>query len=196
RLSPPRTPPPPSAPSSPPSTTLFRSGLLTAVTPLSSLAAAAFLVNFRHVFYGLSFPIEAIRSRPGRLYAVYAHTDEWYAITATKRRNAMPAPRALTLPITGQSLWVLPAIAGGPGGAALPPGLDGVQFALIALFAVLAVDGWRASGDLPAPVLGLLCGLVAAWVAPEQMLVVGLAAFVQVLLARDVWQSRTERAES
>ena len=59
-------------------------GLLTAVTPLYSLAAAAFLVNFRHVFYGLSFPIESIRSRLGRLYAVYALTDEVYAITRAR----------------------------------------------------------------------------------------------------------------
>ena len=171
-------------------------GLLGAVTPLYSLAAATFLVNFRHVFYGLSFPIESIRSRPGRLYAVYALTDEVYAITATKRRSEMTGPRTLTIAITCQSLWVLPGIAGGLVGAALPPGLDGLQFALTALFAVLAVDGWRASGDLPAPVLGLLCGLVAAWVAPEQMLVVGLAGFVLVLLARYAWQSRTGRAES
>lgn len=170
-------------------------GLLAAVTPLYSLAAATFLVNFRHVFYGLSFPIESIRSRLGRVYAVYALTDEVYAITATKRRREMTGVRTLTIAITCQSLWVLPGILGGLIGTALPPGLDGLQFALTALFAVLAVDGWRASGDLPSPVLGLLCGLVAAWVAPEQMLMVGLVAFVAVLLARFTWAQRSGRGE-
>lgn len=169
-------------------------GLLTALTPLYSLAAAAFLVNFRHVFYGLSFPIESIRSRLGRVYAVYALTDEVYAITATKPRREMTGPRTLTIAIACQSLWVLPGIVGGLIGTALPPGLDGLQFALTALFAVLAVDGWRASGDLPAPILGLVCGLVAAWVTPEPMLVVGLVAFVAVLLARYAWSARTRRS--
>ncbi len=168
-------------------------GLLTAVTPLYSLAAAAFLVNFRHVFYGLSFPIGSIRSKVARIYAVYALTDEVYAITATKRRSDMTGPRTMTIAITCQSLWVLPGIVGALIGTALPPGLDGLQFALTALFAVLAVDAWRASGDLPSPVIGLVCGLVAAWVAPGQMMLVGLSAYVAVLLARYVWTARAGR---
>lgn len=168
-------------------------GLLAAVTPLYSLVAATFLVNFRHVFYGLSFPIESIRSRLGRLYSVYALTDEVYAITATKRRSEMTGVRTLTIAITCQTLWVLPGIVGGLIGSALPSGLDGLQFALTALFAVLAVDGWRASGDLPSPVIGLICGLAAAWVAPDQMLLVGLIAFVVALLVRYAWTARVER---
>ncbi|HIW66893.1 AzlC family ABC transporter permease [Dietzia aerolata] len=167
-------------------------GMLSAATPLYSLAAATFLVNFRHVFYGLSFPIESIRSRLGRAYSIYALTDEVYAITATKRRAEMSGPRTLTIAVTCQSLWVLPGIVGGLIGLALPPGLDGLQFALTALFAVLAVDAWRASGDLPAPVIGLLCGLAAAWLAPDQMMLVGLVAFVLVLLARFAWTSKNE----
>lgn len=167
-------------------------GMLSAATPLYSLAAATFLVNFRHVFYGLSFPIESIRSRLGRAYSIYALTDEVYAITATKRRAEMSGPRTLTIAVTCQSLWVLPGIVGGLIGLALPPGLDGLQFALTALFAVLAVDAWRASGDLPAPVIGLLCGLAAAWLAPDQMMLVGLVTFVLVLLARFAWTSKNE----
>ena len=113
-----------------------------------------------------------------------ALTDEAYAITATKRRGDMTGARTLTISIACQALWVVPGIVGALLGAALPEGLDGLQFALTALFAVLAVDAWRASGDLPAPVIGLVCGLVAAWVAPGQMLVVGLCAFVVVLMLR------------
>ena len=165
-------------------------GLLSAVTPLYSLAAAAFLVNFRHIFYGLSFPLESIRSRAGRLYAIYALTDEVYAITATKRRAEMTGPRTLTIAITCQALWVVPGIIGALVGTTLPEGLDGLQFALTALFAVLAVDAWRSSGDLPAPVIGLVCGLVSAVLAPDQMLIVGLCAFVVLLLVRYAWAAR------
>ena len=168
-------------------------GLLAVATPLYSLAAATFLVNFRHVFYGLSFPIESIRSRVARLYAVYALTDEVYAITATKRRSEMTGARTLTIAVTCQALWVLPGIVGGLIGMTLPPGLDGLQFALTALFAVLAVDAWRASGDLPAPVIGLAGALAAAWLAPDQMLLGGLVAYVLLLLVRFAWATRAGR---
>ncbi len=171
-------------------------GLLGAVTPLYSLAAATFLVNFRHVFYGLSFPIESIRSRVAKVYAVYALTDEVYAITATRNRAEMTGARTLTIAVTCQALWVLPGIVGGLIGMALPAGLDGLQFALAALFTVLAVDAWRASGDLPAPVIGLICGLAAAWVAADQMMLVGLVGFVVVLLLRYALTARADEADA
>ena len=171
-------------------------GLLGAVTPLYSLAAATFLVNFRHVFYGLSFPIESIRSRVAKVYAVYALTDEVYAITATRNRAEMTGARTLTIAVTCQALWVLPGIVGGLIGMALPAGLDGLQFALTALFTVLAVDAWRASGDLPAPVIGLICGLAAAWVAPDQMMLVGPVGFVVVLLVRYALTARADEADA
>jgi len=158
-------------------------GLLTALTPLYGLALTTFLVNFRHVFYGLGFPLDRV-SRAVRPYTVYALTDETYAIVSTRPRGELGGVRVVTIAATCQLLWVLPGVVGALIGNALPPGLDGLQFALTALFAVLAVDSWRATGDLPAPVLALVCALVALWIAPGQMLVVGLGLFVCGLLVR------------
>lgn len=87
-------------------------GLFLAGTPLTSLAVTGLLVNFRHIFYGLSYPLHAIRSRLARAYAVYALTDETYAIVATKPRGSMSGPRALAVTITCQALWVLPGWSG------------------------------------------------------------------------------------
>ena len=128
--------------------------------------------------------------------AVYALTDEVYAITATRNRAEMTGARTLTIAVTCQALWVLPGIVGGLIGMALPAGLDGLQFALAALFTVLAVDAWRASGDLPAPVIGLICGLAAAWVAADQMMLVGLVGFVVVLLLRYALTARADEADA
>ena len=164
-------------------------GLLGALTPLYGIAVTTLLVNFRHVFYGLSFPAHRIRW-PARLYAVYALTDETYAIASTTPSSELTGARALTIAATCQVLWVGPGVVGALLGTSLPPGLEGLQFALTALFAVLAVDAWRANGDLPAPVIALVCGLVALRVATEQMLVVGLGMFVAVLLVRYALASR------
>ena len=61
-------------------------GLVVAVTPLPQLALTTFLVNFRHVFYALSFPLQRVRGRAGRTYSMYALTDEAYALTAGAAR--------------------------------------------------------------------------------------------------------------
>ena len=169
-------------------------GLIAAVTPLASVAAATLLVNFRHVFYGLSFPLHRIRSRLGRLYGVYALTDESYAIVAPKARESLSGTRILTVQVLCQVMWVVSSTVGALIGAVLPEGLAGLEFALTALFAVLAIDAFRANRDVPAPVIALVCGLVALLVAEEQMLVVGLGLFVVCLFVRFVYRNKVARA--
>lgn len=169
-------------------------GLIAAVTPLASVVAATLLVNFRHVFYGLSFPLHRIRSRLGRLYGVYALTDESYAIVAPKAREPLSGTRILTVQVHCQLMWVVSGTIGALIGAVLPDGLAGLEFALTALFAVLAIDAFRANRDVPAPVLALVCGLVALLVAKSQMLVVGLGLFVVCLFARFVYRNKVARA--
>ncbi|KLL95346.1 MULTISPECIES: AzlC family ABC transporter permease [Rhodococcus] len=169
-------------------------GLIAAVTPLASVAAATLLVNFRHVFYGLSFPLHRIRSRLGRLYGVYALTDESYAIVAPKAREQLTGTRILTVQVLCQLMWVVSGTVGALIGAVLPEGLAGLEFALTALFAVLAIDAFRANRDVPAPVIALVCGLVALLVAKEQMLVVGLGLFVVCLFVRFVYRNKVARA--
>ncbi|WP_064256434.1 AzlC family ABC transporter permease [Rhodococcus sp. D-6] len=169
-------------------------GLIAAVTPLASVAAATLLVNFRHVFYGLSFPLHRIRSRLGRLYGVYALTDESYAIVAPKAREPLSGTRILTVQVLCQLMWVVSGTIGALIGAVLPDGLAGLEFALTALFAVLAIDAFRSNRDVPAPVLALVCGLVALLVAKSQMLVVGLGLFVVCLFVRFVYRNKVARA--
>ncbi|WP_016933209.1 AzlC family ABC transporter permease [Rhodococcus sp. R1101] len=169
-------------------------GLIAAVTPLASVVAATLLVNFRHVFYGLSFPLHRIRSRLGRLYGVYALTDESYAIVAPKAREPLSGTRILTVQVICQLMWVVSGTIGALIGAVLPDGLAGLEFALTALFAVLAIDAFRANRDVPAPVLALVCGLVALLVAKSQMLVVGLGLFVVCLFVRFVYRNKVARA--
>ena len=73
-------------------------GLVMAHTGLLGCAVTSFMVNFRHVFYGLTFPRDRIQSRLGRAYSTYALTDESYAIvSAANPAEKMSGRRLLTL---------------------------------------------------------------------------------------------------
>ncbi len=165
-------------------------GLVLAVTPLASIAMTTLLVNFRHVFYALSFPLHRIRGRAARLYSMYALTDETYAVTASKDSESLTGRRILLIQVFCQSYWVLGGVAGALVGNALPMRIEGLDFALTALFVVLTIDAFRERRDVPGPVLALLSALVALVVAREQMLVVAMGLFVTALLARYAWQRR------
>ena len=158
-------------------------GLVLAATPLATIAVTTFLVNFRHVFYALSFPLHVVRGPLRRTYAMYALTDETYAVVATRPRGSLSGARVLWIQVLCQAYWIVGGVVGALGGSLLPdvPGLD---FALTALFAVLAVDAFRATRDVPAPLLAVACAVVAQLVAPGQMLVVAMGGFVALLVGR------------
>ena len=161
------------------------------------------MVNFRHIFYGLTFPRDVIGARPGgsrvlrwlgRAYSTYALTDEAYAIASARPPGAPPlgGARLLTIQLFCQSMWVIPGIIGALAGTALPDGLHGVEFALTALFAVLALDAFETNRDWSLPVSALACVGVGWLVNPDQMLVIGLLLYFGLLLAR-VWSPGLDR---
>ncbi|MCX0270404.1 AzlC family ABC transporter permease [Nocardia zapadnayensis] len=165
-------------------------GLVTAATPLAQVALTAFLVNFRHVFYALSFPLHRVRGRWARGYATFALTDEAYALTTGASAREWSGRRILWLQVLCQGYWVAGATIGAGGAALLPVRLDGLDFALTALFVVLAVDGYRTERDIPVPVTALVCALVARLLLPGQMLPVALGLFTAALLIRRSFTSK------
>ncbi|MFC7404420.1 AzlC family ABC transporter permease [Georgenia alba] len=158
--------------------------LVTGGVGLVQVAATTFFVNFRHVFYGLSFPLRKIRSAPGRLYGVHALTDEAYALLATRPHAQLTGPRVLGTEIFCQMYWVTGSTVGALLGHGVGLDVEGLGFALTALFVVLTIDAYRAAPDRTSLLIALGCAVLALVVAPGAMLVLALGAFVIVLVAR------------
>jgi len=167
--------------------------VITGVGPLSS-ALTAFMVNFRHIFYGLTFPRHILHGATSKCYSTYSLTDEAYAVVSTQQaKGELSAPRLLTIHGFIHSMWLLAGIVGAVAGYVLPPDLEGMEFALTALFAVLARESFRAARDYSAPLIAAALALVAAVLLPGQMLMVALIAYFCVLLAR-FWSPRLDAA--
>lgn len=160
--------------------------VLTGIGPVTS-AITGFMVNFRHLFYGLTYPRSEIRRGVPSAYATYALTDEVYAITSTLRDRPTGA-RLLTISVVCQIAWIASGIVGALAGAVIPAGVEGFDFALTALFAVLAFEAFQASRDLSAPLIAGLA-LAAAVVLPGQVIIVALVSYFLVLLLR-FWAPR------
>ncbi|MFE2725879.1 AzlC family ABC transporter permease [Kitasatospora sp. NPDC059327] len=159
-------------------------GLVVAVAPLAQIALTAFLVNFRHVFYALSFPLHRVRSGLGKAYSTFGMTDEAYALTTGADARSWSGRRIIWLQVLCQAYWVAGGTAGALFGALVPARLVGLDFALTALFVVLTIDAYRARRDIPTPVLALVCALTARFVLPGQLLLAATGLFTAALLAR------------
>lgn len=165
--------------------------VLGGVGPLSA-ALTGFMVNFRHIFYGLTYPLQLVRSTAGRLYGAYALTDESYAVvSALPRSTRLTGVRLLTIQVVIQLFWVLPGIIGALVGDIIPPDIEGLDFALTALFIVLAYEAFQSTRDLGAVLVAAAIGVVAAIAFPAQMLIIALTSYFLLLLAR-FWSPRLD----
>ena len=162
--------------------------MLAAGLPLPTIALATLVVNLRHVFYGLSLLNTLPRAWSAKTYLVFGLTDETYSVLTTLPSDT-PAKDLVTITALNQGWWVLGSTMGAVMGAQAQVQLIGLDFALAALFAVLAVEQWRASSNSHALWVALVSYGVALWLMPAQALLIAIALSVLVGL----WLQRSSR---
>jgi 4-azaleucine resistance transporter AzlC len=163
--------------------------MVTAAAPLAAIAVTSLLVQGRHIFYSLSFPLHQVTGRARRTYAMFALTDEAYALTTT-RPGQFTSTRILTMQALMHASWVSGGIAGALAGASLHLHIPALDFVFTALFVVLAAEASLTGRRLTDPLLALACALVARLAAPGQMLLLAMGLYCAVLL---IIRPRTDR---
>ncbi|NHU86244.1 branched-chain amino acid ABC transporter permease [Kocuria sp. JC486] len=158
-------------------------GLMGSGTPLATIALTTLLVNFRHVFYAFSFPLRVVRNPLAKFYSMYALIDEAYAVTAANPRG-WTAWRLIALQVTLQAYWVVGGLVGVALASLLPGPVEGLEFALCALFITLTLDAARSSAQVPSLLLAGLSFAVAVVVAPDAVLFLALVLFLAMLVLR------------
>ena len=83
-----------------------------------------------------------------------------------------------------QVLWVGAGIIGALAGQGIPSSIEGLEFALVALFVVLAIDSFQNNKDYSLPLSACALGILAAVLASGQLLMVALTAYFLLLLLR------------
>ena len=157
--------------------------LLATATPLASIALTTFLVNFRHVFYAFSFPLDVVRNPVARAYSVYALIDEAWAIT-NARRTGWTSWRLVSMQIALQLYWVVGGLLGVVVASLIDAPIEGLGFALCALFITLALDAFRSDSELLPVLIAAASFTLAALIVPDAALPVGLLLFVAGLVLR------------
>jgi 4-azaleucine resistance transporter AzlC len=132
-------------------------GLFAAGASLAEIAAVTLIVNLRHAAYGLSLIKPYAKNPRARPYLVFSLTDETFALIS----SLSPADRGntrflLMISAFDQFYWVAGTALGALAGAFIPNKVNGLDFALTALFLVLAVEQVLA---LKKPLPFLLAGI-------------------------------------
>gem|GEM_PF-77676 len=148
--------------------------MLAAGAPLSSVALATAVINLRHVFYGLSLLDKLPANKWHRAYLIWTLTDENYSVLTTLPPNT-PDRHRVMITLLNHSWWILGALIGALLGAQVSHSLSGIEFSLAALFAVLAVEQWRATQQYLPIVTAVIAYVLASWCLPPHALTLAIA---------------------
>ena len=170
--------------------------LLANATPLADAAFLTLIINFRHLVYGLSM-LEKFKGMGWRkLYMIFSLTDETYALLA-----GVEAPEGVdskgfyfTIAVLDHLYWIAGSLIGAVAGALITINTEGIDFAMTALFLVIAVEQWQ-SNERHAPVyLGaagtLACLLLLGpdngrFLIPALVILVGGLLLLRPMLEKD-----------
>ncbi|KAM9863983.1 AzlC family ABC transporter permease [Leucobacter sp. BZR 635] len=169
--------------------------MLVTATPLITIAVTVFAVNFRHVFYALSFPISRVRPGAARAYSVYALIDEAYATYVLMPPEKLTSARIVTGQLMMQLYWVGGGLLGLAIASALPAPIEGFEFALAATFTVLTLDAVRSKREVPSALLAGLAVAVALAAFPGNSMLAALVCFAALLAVRYAVIARREREQ-
>ena len=170
--------------------------LLDTGAALGSVAVMTFILNFRHLVYGLSMLEKFKGMGPRKLYMIFSLTDETYALLSSARVPERVDPHAyyFAIALLDQSYWILGSVLGSVAGALIGFDTTGIDFAMTALFLVIAVDQWQTYRSHLPVLLGFGVTVVSlALLGPDAMLIPALCVIVvSLLLLRTRLDARAE----
>jgi 4-azaleucine resistance transporter AzlC len=160
-------------------------GLLAVGTSIAEIAVLTFVINARHMVYGLSLLGRFAPCKRFKAYLVFALTDETYGILTTTvppegvdKESFYAAVSALD-----QSYWIIGSALGALIGGILPFDMKGIDFALTALFIVLLVEQIRTiKRPEPYIVATVATAIALILVGPANLLIVAILISIAGIL--------------
>lgn len=192
---------------------LFASGIVSGTsfwTSLLGFLGIELFVGLRHVFYSLSFIKKYSGTGKWKILLIFTLSDETYALIADAKvpEDAEKGDFYAAISLLDFSYWFLGTLAGAIAGQMIPAGyLDGVDFALTALFIVIMIDQIRASKDFVSTAVGLLtCAFATvlsyikvdgrAVLPPQNVILVGLSlGIAAIIFVKGIFGKKQEKPQ-
>ncbi len=165
-------------------------GLLSGGASLVTAALTTLMVNARHLFYGISMLDTYRGAGRKKPYLIFSLTDETYSLVSGRKlpEGEDKFRYCFLVSLLDQCYWVAGSVLGSAAGMLLPVNLEGIDFALTALFVTVFVEQWLSTRDHRPALTGV--GVTAVCLAVfgrDIFLIPSMVVIAGVL----IWGSRT-----
>ena len=117
--------------------------LISANASIATVAIMTFLINSRHIFYGISY-IEKFKKGKWKYPSlIFSLTDETYSVNSTFEKapdGIDDASARFYIGIFNHSYWIIGSIMGSLAGQIIPIDFSGIDFSMTAIFIVVFLD--------------------------------------------------------
>ena len=159
--------------------------MMAAGASLVTVAMTALMVNARHIFYGVSFIDRFRRMGALRPYMVCSLTDETYSVFCGLQGEESDGVM-LRVALYDHLYWITGSVVGAALAQQLPFDLTGIDFAMTALFIVIATERVLSREDRLPLMLGGVCAVSCLLLlGPDKFLAPALALTAVLLVALD-----------
>lgn len=143
-----------------------------------------FMVNIRHIFYGLSMLERFQGMGKKRLYMIFSLTDETYSLLClTNTPKGVDSTKFMFfLALLDQSYWILGSVLGAAAGFAVGFDATGIDFAMTALFTVIFIEQWLTSDNHIPAIIGTGCTFICLLIFGSSNFILPSMVCIMVLL--------------
>jgi len=159
-------------------------GLLANHASILSSAVAIFLLNARHIFYGISL-IDAYKGTGKKKpYLIFALTDETYSLVTQNQPPEGMKRHAYCFLVTllDHIYWVTGCVIGSVAGNFIPISFEGIEFVLTALFVTLFVEQWLSNKNHFPAIVGVVSTVLCLVIFGKDIFLIPSMVLIAILL--------------
>ena len=151
---------------------------------LISSAIAIFLLNARHIFYGISLIDTYKGTGKKKPYLIFALTDETYSlVTQNQPPEGMSRHKyCFLVSVLDHIYWICGCVLGNLAGMLLPISFEGVEFVLTALFVTMFVEQWLSNKNHLPAIIGVASTVLCLVIFGSEIFLIPSMALIAILL--------------
>ena len=149
-----------------------------------SAALATFLVNARHIFYGISLIDTYKGAGKKKIYMIFGLTDETYSLVTQNQPPEGMSRHTYCFLVTffDHIYWLLGCVLGNLAGAYIPISFEGVEFVLTALFVTMFVEQWLSNKNHLPAIIGVVSTVVCLAIFGAKIFLIPSMVLIALLL--------------
>ena len=158
--------------------------LLASHASVLSSAIAIFLLNARHIFYGISLIDTYKDTGKKKPYLIFALTDETYSLVTQNQppEGMQKHTYCFLVSLLDHIYWIAGCVIGSVAGNFIPISFEGIEFVLTALFVTLFTEQWLSNKNHFPAIVGVVSTVLCLVIFGKDIFLIPSMVLIAILL--------------